>query len=173
MTEPAHFRVCSTCRKPIAFEARYYACSVSTCNRKPTALYFCSVPCWDAHVPDARHRDAWAEEEKAPTRAEFLAARSEDDGAAPVRRVVPSPAATARHDDDDPADLPKDVLVVVSKLKAYIKARSTMSTSDGVVDVLSDHLRQLCVAAIRHAAQDSRKTVMARDFEAVLRKTDR
>ena len=39
---------------------------------------------------------------------------------------------------------------------------------DGVVDVLSDHLRDLCRKAIRSAAANSRKTVMARDFEAVL-----
>jgi hypothetical protein len=62
------FRVCSTCRKPIAFEGVYYTCSVSTCNRKRTGLYFCSVDCWSAHLPTARHRDAWAEEQRAPKR---------------------------------------------------------------------------------------------------------
>src|SRR5262245_59405430 len=67
-----YFRVCSTCRKPIDFSSRYYQCSVSTCNRARTALYFCSVPCWDAHVPEARHRDAWAEETRAPTREAWL-----------------------------------------------------------------------------------------------------
>lgn len=66
-------------------------------------------------------------------------------------------------------DLPKDVLVVVSKLKSYVKARSGMSTSDGVIDALSDHLRQLCDQAAAHAATAGRKTLMDRDFEAVLR----
>ena len=61
-----------------------------------------------------------------------------------------------------------DVLVVVSKLKAYVKARAGMNTSDQVSSVLSDHLRDLCRRAIRHAARDGRKTVMDRDFVRVL-----
>ena len=181
MSEPEFFRVCSTCKTPIAFEARYFSCSVSTCNRRPTALYFCSVPCWDAHVPDARHRDAWAEEEKAPDRASFLAERERTESGKSVRRVVPvktegetaqtvgSPTRRISAEEDADDALPKDVLVVVSKLKAYVKARSGMNTSDGVTDVLSAHLRALCTAAVRSAAQNSRKTVLARDFEAVLR----
>ena len=62
----AQWKVCSVCRKPIVFGQTYYACSVSTCNRKRTAFYFCSVTCWDAHLPEARHREAWAEEKRAP-----------------------------------------------------------------------------------------------------------
>jgi histone H3/H4 len=34
--------------------------------------------------------------------------------------------------------------------------------------VLSDHLRELCDRAIDHAASQERKTVMDRDFLAVL-----
>jgi len=180
MSEPEFFRVCSTCKTPIPFESRYFSCSVSTCNRRPTALYFCSVPCWDAHVPDARHRDAWAEEERAPDRLTFLAERDRTDPNRAARRVVTSPArlpanppvpqsAAAFEDPDSGSELPHDVLVVVSKLKAYVKARSGMNTSDGVTEVLSNHLRNLCTAAIRSAAQNSRKTVLNRDFEAVLR----
>lgn len=173
MSEPQHFRVCSTCKTPIEFEARYYVCSVSTCNRRPTALYFCSVPCWDAHVPDARHRDAWAEEATAPTREQFLAERSSNAPDASTsegarRRVVGVQGAVQNAPAEEADDIPKEVLVVVSKLKAYVKARAAMNTSDGVVEVLSDHLRDLCRKAIRSAAQNSRKTVLARDFEAVL-----
>lgn len=149
-------------------------------------MYFCSVPCWDAHVPEARHRDAWAEVETAPTREAWLASRKTesaksvsegDDGpgerrAESARRIVsgnaPSAPASTKSSEDDDAHLPRDVLVVVSKLKAYVRARSSMNTSDGVVDVLSDHLRTLCKAAIRSAAANSRKTVLARDFEAIL-----
>ena len=65
------------------------------------------------------------------------------------------------------------MLVVVSKLKAYVKARSGMSTSDGVVDALSQHLRKLCDQAIENATTAGRKTVMDRDFEAVLRAASR
>jgi histone H3/H4 len=59
-------------------------------------------------------------------------------------------------------------LVVVSKLKKYIRAKSGMNTSDNVTNVLSDHLRELCVQAIRHAAESERRTVMDRDFAAIL-----
>lgn len=60
---------------------------------------------------------------------------------------------------------PKEILVVASKLKAYIRARSEMNTSDGVMDVLSDRLRALCDEAIEMARKAGRKTVMDRDFE--------
>ncbi len=66
------------------------------------------------------------------------------------------------------AEIPSDVLVVVSKLKAYIRARFGMNTSDGVTDVISDELRRICDLAARHAAADGRKTVLDRDFKAIL-----
>lgn len=166
---PPHFKLCSECKKPIAFLADYYRCSVSTCNRKRTALYFCSVSCWDAHVPMMRHRDAWAEKVKAPSREQYLAELQEEEEKEEARemaeetekrRVVGLPGD----------DLPKDVLIVASKLKAYVKAQSGMSTSDGVFEVLSKHLRQLCDRAAQHANTAGRKTVMDRDFEAVLKK---
>lgn len=61
-------------------------------------------------------------------------------------------------------EVPREVLVVVSKLKAYIKARSGMNTSDGVIPVLSDEIRRLCDRAIENATREGRKTVMDRDF---------
>jgi histone H3/H4 len=61
------------------------------------------------------------------------------------------------------------VLVVVSKLKKYVKETSGMNTSDGVAAVLSTHLRSLCREATRHAAEDGRRTVFDRDFEKALR----
>jgi hypothetical protein len=61
---------------------------------------------------------------------------------------------------------PREVLVVISKLKKYIRARSGMNTSDGVIPVLSDHLRKLCEDAIANASREGRKTVMDRDFRA-------
>ncbi|MBM4370802.1 MAG: hypothetical protein FJ098_04065 [Deltaproteobacteria bacterium] len=65
-TPETAWKRCSTCRNPIPPGARYWVCSVSTCNRKRTGLFFCSPPCWDAHVPLMNHRDAWAEERRAP-----------------------------------------------------------------------------------------------------------
>jgi hypothetical protein len=66
MENPERWRVCSICRKPIAAGQIYYVCSVSTCNRVRTGLFFCSPECWEGHLPTARHRDAWAEERRAP-----------------------------------------------------------------------------------------------------------
>ena len=56
-----------------------------------------------------------------------------------------------------------DMLIVVSKLKKYIRDRSGMNTSDAVADMLGDHVRSVCDEAIRTAARDGRKTVLDRD----------
>lgn len=181
MSEPESFRLCTTCKKPIGFGADYLQCSVSTCNRAKLAQFFCTLACWDAHLPEARHRDAWAEPVKAPTREAFRREQLEDqdreqrsaareqamsDEADKRRRVVSggSGGNIGSGGDGDEA-LPHDVLVVVSKLKAYVKARSGMNTSDGVTDVLSAKLRKLCDGAIEEARADGRKTVLDRDFK--------
>ncbi len=171
VSEAEFFRQCTTCKKPIAHGASYFKCSVSTCNRPKLAQFFCSLACWDAHLPEARHRDAWAEPVKAPTReavereqraeqergAEASARKSSmSEEAEKRRRVVGAPTAD---------NLPQDVLIVVSKLKAYVKARSGMNTSDGVIDVLSEKVRKLCDAAVEVAQADERKTIMDRDFK--------
>ncbi len=57
-----------------------------------------------------------------------------------------------------------EVLVVVSKLKNYIKSQSGMNTSGNVAPALSALIRQLCDQAIENARRDGRKTVMDRDF---------
>ena len=172
-SDPTFFRLCSTCKKPIGFEHDWFRCSVSTCNRGRTALYFCSVECWSAHVPVVKHRDAWAEKEHAPSRDQWLAQLAAEDSAEQTLQTQPAPAPTARAPSRelDEHDLPRDVLVVVSKLKAYIRARSGFNTSDGVTDLLSDHLRELCKQAIRNAASDGRKTVMDRDFQPLVRRS--
>jgi hypothetical protein len=165
------WKLCSSCKKPINYGATWYKCSVSTCNRTRTALYFCTIECWQAHVPGARHRDAWAEPEQAPANAAQAArletnsgegSRSAED-AARARRVVTSATVQAVPARPDPGDS-QEILVVVSKLKKYIKDRSGMNTSDGAMAVLSAHLRALSNEAIRTAARDGRKTVLDRDF---------
>ena len=178
--DPSSWKRCSTCKREIAFRAPYFACSVSTCNRKGTDFAFCSVDCWDAHVPTYRHRDAWADEKTSPTSEEW-AREQQQRPAEPVRRVVtasaaasvasgPASSASTRASEDDggeapvPGAVPRDVLVVVSKLKAYVKITSGMNTSDDVVDPLSDRLRIWLDDAIDRARADGRKTVMARDF---------
>ncbi len=58
----------------------------------------------------------------------------------------------------------KEILIVVSKLKTYIKSASDMNTSGNVAPRISDILRGLCDEAIERAKADGRKTVMDRDF---------
>lgn len=57
-----------------------------------------------------------------------------------------------------------ETLIVASKLKNYIRAKSGMNTSGAVIEVLSNKVRQLCDQAIENAKNDGRKTVMDRDF---------
>jgi hypothetical protein len=141
------------------------------------ALTFCSLPCFEAHVPTVRHREAWAEQQRAPTLAQFEREQAEDAepaSAAPARAApTPSPprrviSATARSEDTESdlmqEGLAREILIVASKLKAYVRARSGMNTSDAVMEILSDRVRQLCDAAIRHAAMEGRKTVLPRDL---------
>ena len=58
----------------------------------------------------------------------------------------------------------KETLVVVSKLKNYIKSAAGFNTSAAVAEVISDQIRDLCNRAIENAKKDGRKTVMDRDF---------
>jgi len=188
--------VCSACRSDIAFGAKYFQCSVSTCNRARMRLVFCSVPCWDSHVATLRHRDAWAEDKIAPSKAAWERELAEQPpeparvvgrsaggppapqvrpahavaatpapppaAATPPRRIVgeppPAPAGVTLQDVAD-----RDILIVVSKLKKYIKDRSGMNCSDAVAEVMSDHVRALCDDSIRAAGRDDRKTVLDRD----------
>ena len=57
------------------------------------------------------------------------------------------------------------VLVVSSKVKAYIKEKSGgMSTSASVIEALTKLVEKECDKAIANAKDDKRKTVMDRDF---------
>lgn len=60
----------------------------------------------------------------------------------------------------------EDVLVVVSKLKNYIRSKADMNTSGNVAATLSNIIRRLCDEAVEKARQDGRKTVMDRDFSS-------
>ena len=170
MSEEA-WRRCSSCKAEIGYGQIYWVCNVSTCNQKRTGLYFCSVSCWEAHLPTMRHREAYAVEKRAPSAEQARAEADPPARSAPTSvKNAPAPSAPAirrqvitvdRERDDD---LPSDILIVASKLKKYIRARSGMNTSDGVMAVLSDHVRRLCDQAIRNAGAAERKTVLDRDF---------
>jgi len=172
---PGVFRRCSSCKKDIALGARYWVCSVSTCNRSRTALAFCSTECWDAHLGFVNHRESWAEERKAPLALDPPPASpvkppppAASAPREPRRTIAPSPAAIESRP-ARPSAVPEesDVLIVASKLKAYIRARSEMNTSERVFDVLSDEVRRIADRAIEEARREGRKTVLDRDFAAV------
>lgn len=146
----AAWRRCSACKEDIELGAVYFTCSVSTCNRKRTALSFCSVSCWEIHLPTERHREAWAVEQRAPLEAEPLASAV----ARSAQTARPARAAAGSRG---------EILIVASKLKAYIRAQSGYSTSDRVLPVLSDAVRALCDRGIENARRAERSTVMDRD----------
>lgn len=156
------WKKCSTCKKPISFSQKYFICSVSTCQGLRTGYVFCSMTCFEAHLPGARHRDAGAIEKMAPTKAEALLAASQTEASSSTtsekRRIIPTPAQPS-------AQSPKDILIVASKLKDYIRARSEMNTSASVMDILSDIVRIECDKAIEQARREGRKTVLDRDFK--------
>tara|TARA_Y100000780_G_scaffold232595_1_gene268846 strand:+ start:152145 stop:152465 length:321 start_codon:yes stop_codon:yes gene_type:complete len=101
------------------------------------------------------HKSAWAEEEKAPY-------ESYSDERSPRRRIVASKPSVEKKVS---SNLPQDILIVVSKMKNYIKAKSDMNTSADVADKLSDVVRAFCDEAIEEAQKEGRKTVMGRDFK--------
>ena len=158
------WRRCSSCKQEIELGQTYWVCSVSTCNRKRTGLVFCSTDCWDAHLGYVNHRESWAEERQAPSHVEPEAA-PQPKTERPPRRTIASGTQASRAPASSGVDsgLPRDVLIVASKLKKYIKARSGMNTSDRVMAVLSDDVRRLADKAIERARRAERKTVLDRD----------
>lgn len=184
-TERDRWRRCSSCKAALAFAAPYWACNVSTCNRGRTALAFCSVSCWDAHLAVVPHRESWAVERHAPTREQWEREQAGEGAARPGpaalaaaarpssgevshsaappatggRRILPPPAPAR------PDPVGRDVLIVISKLKAYVRARAGMNTSDRCGEPLSDAVRELADRAIEKARAEGRKTVLDRDFE--------
>ena len=166
MSEERSWRRCSACKKPIALGADYYACNVSTCNQKRTALAFCSVPCWEVHLPVANHREAWAVEKKAPASGEAptpsrspAAARLTPVEKTGRRRLVRPNGAEA-----GTPDAPREVLIVASRLKEYVRKRSGYNPSDRVLEPLSAIVRRICDEAIDHARREGRQTVLDRDI---------
>lgn len=159
---------CSVCKTDLGFERPYYECSVSTCTSGRNHSVFCSVSCWEQHVPVMRHRDAWADEKRAPSRSAWEAAQTGEsaraEGSHPPRRIVVDARSVPRAPAPAPGES-DEVLVIASRLKAYIRARSGMNTSESVLDELSQIVREHADRAIEQARADGRKTVMDRDFK--------
>jgi histone H3/H4 len=63
------------------------------------------------------------------------------------------------------SDSQNETLIVVSKVKSYIRSASGMNTAGNVAPKLSDIIRHMCDHAMEKAKEAGRKTVMDRDFE--------
>jgi hypothetical protein len=133
------------------------------------------------HLPEAHHREAWALERTAPRTAAEAGAGPKAGAESPApkelapaqapkelaparageRRLVRPAAASSR-----PA-APREILIIASRLKDYIRARSGFHTSDNVLDPLSDAVRHLCDEAILKAEREGRRTVLDRDVPEV------
>lgn len=145
----AYWRKCSICKKEISYGATYQVCSVSSCRKS----VYCSVTCWDVHVPIMNHKSAWAEERTAP-----LCEENEKSATGGRRILVTSQEKKVS------TSVSLDILIVASKLKKYVKDRHDMNSSGNVMDRLSDMVRRLCDQAVENARMDGRKTLMDRDF---------
>lgn len=77
----------------------------------------------------------------------------------PRRILVNSKAKTMVNE-----QLNDEILIVVSKLKKYIKDKHGLNTSAEVLDKLSDIVRVTTDRACEKAKIDGRKTLMDRDF---------
>jgi len=78
--------------------------------------------------------------------------------------IMDSKPQTTEAETTQTGDDAKEVLIVTSKLKNYIRSHAGMNTSGSVVSVLSERVRRLCDEAIENAKREGRKTVMDRDF---------
>lgn len=178
ISQQQFWKKCSSCKREIGFQTAYYLCSVSTCKHKRTGFRFCSVPCWDAHLGYANHRDAWAEEERSPSRTEYEAEMRESEpggGGAqprePVRKIVNSTATSAPFTGpSSPSSvtgtgkqIKVETLVVVSRVKDLVRDQSEFNASQCFIDALTQKVVTECLNAIEKAKVAGRKTVMGRD----------
>ncbi len=153
-----YWKKCSSCKKAISLNSKYFECSVSTCTGDRTGYVFCSIACFEVHLPGAKHRSAGAVEKTSPMTA------SPD---APKRIIVQNPSISmpGANTQQNKSSMESEVLVVVSKMKQYIKDISDMNTSEDVNQVISHMVRIQLDRAVENARREGRKTVMARDFK--------
>ena len=128
------------------------------------------------------HRESWAEERVAPSAeaalkegleeaksSEKLGAQPPKAGAQGMKMGAPTSSGAPRRvmvsgSANPVVGTAKETLVVVSKVKDFIRAKSEMNTSQSAMDVLSDFIRAHCEDAIQRAKEEGRKTVLDRDF---------
>ena len=123
-------------------------------------MVFCQVSCWDAHVPVMGHKDPWALEKEAPSKAQWAHTQNPES----VPKPKPSPYFNGGKSNPEKS-MEHEILVVASKVKAYIKSRSGMNTSSSAMEAISDFIRKYADEAITEAKKADRKTVLDRDIE--------
>src|SRR5690606_7637914 len=106
------WKKCNSCKGDIPYQGKYFTCSVSSCNQKPFNYVFCSVSCFERHLPGARHKDAAAINEVAPKYQAASQSSVAATSSAPNRRIVsPTPSTSSSTANQN---LPNDILIVVS-----------------------------------------------------------
>ena len=122
------------------------------------------------------HKNGWSEDRLSPKREEIPA--TQDQQQQPRRVIISSSTSkdvvssshlssgtlTNSISNSGFQSHDEDVLIVASKLKQYIKDKYGMSTSAGVMDILSHQVRRLTDRAAEKARLEGRKTVLDRDF---------
>jgi hypothetical protein len=81
----------------------------------------------------------------------------------PVQPVQPRAPAQPSEQDDY---IEKAILIVVSRMKDYIRFKSDFNTSERAAGPLSAIVRKACDEAIEAAGRDERTTVLERDIPA-------
>ena len=114
-------------------------CSVSTCNQTRTALAFCTVSCWDAHLPVARHR------ERGPRSAPRPARR----GGRREREAAPARASGGATPPPPPAE--SEVLSSRAGSRSTSASNPRLSHLRRVLGPLSEIVKRVCDEAIRSA----------------------
>ena len=76
-----------------------------------------------------------------------------------ARRIISNTPPSERQADA----VEREILIVVSRMKEYVRWKSGFNTSDRAAEPLSEIVRKACDEAIRAAERDERKTVLDRD----------
>lgn len=159
MSEAGFWRRCSNCKNEIALGARYWICSVTTCQRVRAPIQFCKPDCWAVHNEIETHRDGWAVEQKAPA--------TPDAAPAPASPTPPRAAPTKASRDGQPTPAPgidgAEILVVASRFKEFLADTYGVRCSDDVFPTLSEHLRRLAREGAEASRRAGRKTMLDRD----------
>ena len=164
MSEQAFWRRCSNCKSEIGLGAKYWICSVSTCQRVRASIQFCKPDCGAGHNEIENHRDGWAVERLAPKNAEPAPSAPPSPSSASPRPSAPPSAARASTATASTATADgSDILVVASRFKDFLSETHGLRCSDEVLPVLSEHLRRLARESIETARRAGRKTVLDRD----------